>query len=364
MEKKPNKRLSWTVVLLIVAVLCTGSFLLARWIVDVRQPVLRNATLLTAEPEQNIKPLGSGVLYYDGTVLHAMNARGQQIWTSTAGVGADFSVGLGGVASWSGTMLTLLDESGQTLFSGNLEGEIIGAYLGTEYAAVQLGPEHSSTMLLLERGGRQVDAIDFPSLTVLDFGFLSGGTLFWAMTVNTEGTVPLCSISTYRPGKMLAGTVTDTEQILYKVMFQSTQIRVVGSSYLRTYNYHGAEQNQHRKLVYGWYLMGVEEDVDNPLMAFVPTSQTGGVANVTDVRLIRGDQETTIRLPIACFKLFTKGDCLYAFSNQYVLVYRMGDTKPTAYKLPLSYVENVLGVCDGNSAIVTSGSSVYLVPLP
>lgn len=362
-EKKPTKRLSWMAVLLIVAVLCTGSFLLARWIVDVRQPVLRNATELTALPGQNIKPLGSGVLYHDGTTLHALNARGQQTWTYTAGVGADFSIGLGGVATWTDTTLSLLDVNGKTLFSGNLDQPILHAYLGTEYAAVQTGAEHDSIMLLMETGGRQVMEIDLPSLTVLDFGFFSGGTLFWVMTMNTEGTIPICQISTYRPGKMLAGTVQDSEQILYRVMFQSSQIRAVGSTYLRSYDYTGKELTQYRKLVYGWYLMGVEDDVDNPLMAFVPSGSSGGVSDVSDVRLIRGDVDETIRLPVPCFRLFTKGDQLYAFSNQYVLVYRLGDTKPAAYRLPM-VIESVVGVADGNAAIVTSGNAVYLVPLP
>lgn len=364
MEKKPTRRLSWTAVLLLVALLSTGSFFLARFIVEMRQPVLRNSITLTAKPGQNIKPLGSGLIYYDDVALHALNDRGQQIWTHAPGAGADFSVGLGGVAAWSGTQLSLLTaDRGEALYSGNLEDVVLSAYLGTSYAAAQIGEEHNSSIVLMETGGRQVETIDLPNQTVLDFGFFSGGSLFWVMSLNTEGTVPICTITTYRPGKILAGTVTDVDQILYKVMFQSTQIRAVGTTYLRTYNYQGTEIADKRKLVYGWYLMGVEKDVDNPLMAFVPSSQTGGVANVSDVRLIRGDSDQTIRLPVPCFKLFTKNDTLYAFSNNYVLVCRLGESKPTAYRLPM-YIENVVGVVDGNAAIVSSGDVTYLVPLP
>lgn len=363
MENKPKKRLSWIVVLCVVTTLCASAFFLARGIVDRQMPVIRSAIALPARPGQNIQPMGGGVLYYDGATLHALGSNGRQTWNHTAGSNADYAVGFEGVAVWADTLLSLLDSKGTTIYSENLEKKILSARLSNLYVAVQIGTEHNSEMMILERGGREIESIDLPDQTVLDYGFFAGGSLFWVMTLNTEGTVPMCSVNTYKPGRMLTGSISDSQQTIYQVLFQSSQVRAVGTDYIKSYDYYSKEKIEDRNLVYGWYLMNLEEKVDNPLMAFVPIAQSNAIPNISDVRMIRGKQEQTIRLPIACFRLLVKGDAVYCFSNQYVFIARMGDEKPAAYVLPV-HAESVLGMTDGGSAIVTSGDVVYLVPMP
>ncbi|NLD84046.1 MAG: hypothetical protein GX637_07765 [Clostridiales bacterium] len=362
MQKK-TARLSWFSALMVVALISFMAWLIASQIAASRSGALRNKTTLPARTGQAVEVLGNGIIYSDGTTLHALNDKGLQIWSYAAGSGSKFKVGKGGVAVWSGRALALLTEDqGSTLYNtGSMEDNILDVRLDTTYAAVQVGTEHSSVMLILERGGRQVDRIELPNQTVLDFGFFYGGSLFWVMSMDTEGTVPMCSISTYKPGKMLAGTITDSQQVLYEVLFQSSKIRAVGTTHIKDFDYTSRELTSERILVYGWYLMDLDNDTDNPLMAFVPVDQAE-TGQIQDVRMIRGQTDQSIHLPYPASRVFARDDSIYAFTSQYVSMCRLGQTSPTTYAMPL-YVDDVLGITKNHQAIVSSGGVLYLVPL-
>lgn len=364
MDKRKNNAAGVVIGILIAALLCVGAFFLARNIVSSKSASLGNAIPTSASAGQAMRPLGNGMIYYDGATLHALNDRAQQVWSYAVGSSAGFSVGTGGVAAWSDTMLSLLTaDKGLTLFSGNVEAPVLDARIGRTFTAVQVGQEHDSVMLVLDSGGRQVDRIPLNHLTLLDFGFFNNGALMWVMSLNTEGTVPMCSISTYRPGKMLAGTITDTQQVLYEVVFQSSKVRAVGTTHIKDYEYTNKEITGDRMLVYGWYLMGMDEEDANPLMIFVPTAQSDGATGISDLRLIRGQSDQAVRLPYPAMRVLAKGDTAYAFTGQYVMICRMGESLPRTYTLPI-YVENVLGITDSKKAIVTSSGLTYLLPLP
>ncbi len=361
MQKK-TARLSWFNVVLVVALISLLAWLIASQIASRSSGALRSKTALPARTGQAMEPLGEGLVFSDGTTLHALNGKGLQIWSYAAGGGSSFSVGKGGVAAWQGRTLSLLSsDKGATLYSGSLEADILDVRMDTQYAAAQVGEEHSSVMLIMEHGGRQVDRIELSNQTVLDFGFFYNGSLFWVMSMDTEGTVPLCSISTYKPGKMLAGTITDTQQVLYEVLFQSSKIRAVGTTHIKDFDYTSRELTSDRVLVYGWYLMDLDDHADNPLMAFVPVGQAES-GQIQDVRMIRGQVDHPVRLPYPASRVYARDDTIYAFTSQYVTMCRLDQTTPETYQMPI-YVDDVLGITSNHQAIVSSGGVIYLVPL-
>lgn len=377
MENKRPIRLSWIAVLVVVAILCFGAYFIARRIVDARSPRLYDAISIPATANQPIEPLGSGSLYYDGSSLHAIDSSGRQIWSYPAGSLAEFSVGAGGVATWSGAALSLLNaQTGAALFSNTLAGNIITAKFGKDYAAVQIEQagnetkvlseaqrEHNSIMLILDSGGRQVDEIKLSNQTVLDSGFFSNDQLFWTMSLNTEGTVPICIISSYKPGRLLAGRISDTEQVLYHAMFLSSKIRVTGETHVKDYDNFGNEIVKNRILVYGWCLVDVDETQDVPTMAFVPTGQADGTTGITDIRTIQEQTVKTIRLPNAAKQVFVSGSTVYAFSNDRVMVCRSGALEPDTFWLPRQ-IDKIVALTENHTAIATSGTSVFMIPLP
>lgn len=177
-----------------------------------------------------------------------------------------------GVAAWNGSMLTLIDgQSGTTTYSGEQDTAVTSAKLGAKYAAVLLEGD-SNRVLVMESGGREVYTVDAGQLTVVDYGFYSSGSLLWVMALDTTGSTPTCAIYTYKPRSMsIIGKISDTEQLMYAVTFQTDRICTAGVTYYKVYDYNAREIESQRKLVYGWYLISADEG-DDPLQAFVPTA--------------------------------------------------------------------------------------------
>ncbi len=365
MERTGTRRLSWVAALLITALLMTVSLLLAKRLTSTDANGLGNAVLLPCSASQTIAPLGDGVVYSDGTHLHALNARGRQIWNYMVGADPGFDAGPSGVAAWSGSSVSLLDaKSGASLFSGVMNEPVISATMGESYAGVLIGQdEQNSTLVVMEHGGREIDRISLPNLTVLQYGFFNNGNMLWIMSLDTEGTVPMSQLTTYRPGRMQSGNITDSEQVIYRAMFQSPNVYTIGTTYARVYDYTGVEDTTRRTLVYGWYLMDSGGSGDSALLAFAPMAQVGNEVSVSDVRILCGSVDRTVHMPFPCFALSVRGNRVYGFSQQYVMVYGLNDQRASTWELPVA-CSAMLGITDANAAVLVSGESVYLVALP
>jgi len=365
MQRDRRGRLSWTIVLLIVAICCVAAYCIALITHRITESNdFASVRMLQLERIDKLDPISDGFVYYDGGSIVKIRSDTTTAWSYMMGGGSDFCASDAGVAAWNGRTLTLIDGgSGTTGYSGNMDDSILSARMGSTYTAVVIGPEHNSTIVLMENGGRKVDSITLADQTVIDYGFFYNDTLFWVMTLDTNGTVPSCTVSTYRPGRRIVGSITDTEQIIYRAMFQSTQIVCAGDTFLKVYDYNGTEVRERRKLVYGWILADAEDTDNNPMMAFVPNSQYDGAYSLQDVRMIRGTAEQTVRMPFACADIVAKNERVYGFSSDgYVMIARMGQQKVNAYSLNLRF-EEVYGVADGNIAILGSGNMIYFVSL-
>lgn len=365
MERYRKRRLPWAIVLLIIALCCAIAYGGALLISQVRSRTsFANTRVYQADGAQKIEAVSDGFVYYDGSTVTKVNADASIEWNYMMGAGADFNATDAGVASWIGRKLTLIDgKTGVTSYSGNMDGEVLSAHMGTEYAAVLVGPEHNSTIVLMETGGRRVDSITLSDQTVINYGFFYNDTLFWTMTLDTNGTAPSCTVNTYRPGRRLVGSISDSEQILYSAMFQSTQICVAGDTHLKVFTYNGTEELDKRRLIYGWTLAAVDAHNDNPMMAFTPNGQYDSASIIRDVRLIRGDSERTVRMPYGCAQLVAAGSHVYGFSSEgYVMIAGLDKQKVDAYQLPI-FFDKVYGVTQSNVAILGYGSTIYLVSL-
>lgn len=365
MEQAENKGLSWGAALLVTALLVIASFLIARMITSSSSGSKVSATLLPCSSSQTIMPLGDGVIYSDSTHLHALNSSGRQKWNYMVGAGFQYDAQQDGVSAWTGNSLTLLNaQSGEPLFSGTMNAPVISAVMGKEYAAVLIGTdEQNSTLIIMEHDGREVDKITLSNLTVLDYGFFNTGKMLWVMSLDTEGTVPMSQLTTYRPGRMQSGKITDSEQVLYQVMFDSPNVYTVGTTYAKVYDYTGVEDTAKRQLVYGWYLMDSGGAGSSALMAYVPMAQAGSQVTVSDVRMICGDTDRTVRMPFVCHSLAVAKNQVYGFAQQYIMRYGLTDSSAKITQLPM-LCDGMLGVTETNQAILASGESVYLVNLP
>lgn len=364
MKNDESKGLSWPLSLLVTLLICVLAYTAASLLTREKSHILSDTTVLPCTSSQAVQVLGKGVVYSDGTSLRALNDRGRQTWSYVVGANCGFNACESGVAAWSGDLLAVLNpENGAALFSGSLGQTILSATVGSSYAAALVGEESSATLIVLELSGREIDRIALEDITVLDYGFFNKGEMLWVMSLDTNGTIPMSQVTTYKPGRKQSGKITDSEQIIYEVMFESPNVYAVGTTYVRVYDYTGVENVGQRRLVYGWYLVDSDTSADGALMAFVPMAEIGTTAEINDVRLVKGNTDRTIRMPFTCFSILARGNAVYGFSDQYVMIHSLNAEQAETYQLPFQ-CDALIGVTSSSSAVLVSGDSVYMVPLP
>jgi len=364
MEKKRSKRIPGAIALLIVVFACVIAYVGSRIYFAANTKSAYDYKTFNIASNLGLEVVGDGFVYYDGSSIGAVNTDAKVKWSYLIGKSADFDATDYGVAAWSGSSLTLIDaNTGTTTFSGSMDADVLSARIGEKYTAVLLGPEHDSTIVLMESGGRKVNSITLTSQTVIDFGFFSKGSLMWVMSLDTSGTVPSCTINTYRPGKERVGMIKDNEQLMYGVVFQSSYFCCAGDTYLKVYDYTGNEDKSRRRLVYGWYMAALDSALDDPMMAFVPNGQYDSSAGMRDMRMIRASLDQQVRMPYGCQSLIAKGNRVYGFSTEgYVMIAEQGVPSVSAYRLPILF-DKVYGVTAGGCAVLANGGTIYLMNL-
>lgn len=365
MERNRSARVPWAIALLIVVFVCVVSLLAGRIISNATHRSSYDYKAVKLNSNLGLQVVDDGFVYYDGSYIGSVTTDGKIKWSYLIGRNADFNANGNGVAAWVGESLTLIDsQTGAPSYSGAMENEVLSACIGDRYTAVLLGPEYNSTIVLMEPGGRRVNNITLTNQTVIEYGFFSNGSLLWVMSLDSSGTVPSCTVNTYRPGKEMVGSIHDNEQLMYGVVFQSSYFCCAGDTFLKVYDYTGKEDKARRKKVYGWYMAALDESVlDDPLMAFVPNAQYDSDAGMQDVRLIRSNLDQQVRMPYSCQSLIARNDRVYGFSTEgYVSIATQGSLNVSAYALPMLF-DKVYGVTANNMAILGNGNVIYILNL-
>lgn len=364
MERRRREGIPGAIALLIVVFTCVLAFMASRFILANMRKSAYAYKSVDIPANQSLEVVEDGFIYYDGSSIAAVNTDAKVKWSYLIGKNADFDSSDYGVAAWTGESLTLIDsQNGTTTFSGGMDADVLSARIGERYTAVLLGPEHDSTIVLMEKGGRRVNSITLTSQTVIDYGFFSKGSLLWVMTLDSSGTAPSCTINTYRPGKERVGMIHDNEQLMYGVVFQSSYFCCPGNTYLKVYDYTGNEDKSRRRLVYGWYMAALDDALDDPIMAFVPSDQYDSADGMRDVRMIRAALDQQVHMPYGCQSLIARNNRVYGFSTDgYVCIAEQGKVSVKAYQLPMTF-DRVYGVTDSNYAILGSGSLIYMLNL-
>ncbi len=361
--RRTSKSAQRALLLALTFIVCVGCIYAALTYARKLSYKLDYSVRLGAIPSHNIQVAGDYVIYYDGMKLNALDTNGNLKWAYNIGVGSDFRPSKTGIAAWSGNQLYCINDKGLVMYNSKQALPIISAEMGEFYTALLVGNEHNSTLVVLDHQSNPVDKIELPNQTVMEYGFFNNGEMLWVMSLDTQGTVPLSQVVTYKPGKMLTGKITDSEQILYKVLFQNNFIKAIGTSNIKTYDYKAKEDTTLRQLVYGWNLQAVYTQEDKLMMLYVPSSQADGVAKISDLRLLSSTTDARMHLPNECFIILPGINSFYAFDSQYVFLIRPGSSTPIPYVMPMS-IDDVLGITTDNNAIVVSGDTVNLVRLP
>lgn len=360
---KPLNRLH---AILFSILVCAVAFLIALLVSSSRAVALEDALRLSATNISNVQVEGEYIYYLEAGSLHCVSVKGRFEWNTGVDRSSNFKVSPYGIAVWSGSRLQIVDKSnGVVVGNANVQEDILAAVVGDVYSAAVIGPEHNSSVVFTDRYGNIVERLDrFEGVTVLECGFFEGRDLFWIMTLDSSGSTPSCKISTHKPGRSKeTGSITDMDQVIYRVMFRSSNICAVGTLSLNVYDYTGNKKSDETVNVYGWYLEAVDDNSENPLMLFVPNSQAGDTAAMKDIRCVKGTGDHYLHFPVACTDLCAFGDSVYGFAGTYLAVGNFGSSASNVYRLPVN-VSDVLGITSERYAVVSSGSAIYVIKLP
>ena len=327
-----------------------------------------NYTKLRCMASQDVTPFGDRVLYYDGTTLYCMSAKGNELWSQPLGSGAGFAAGDKHLVAWVGSQLFIFDEDGHPTYNDHLGGEVQFARIGSRYVAAVVGAGISPTLVVKDMDGIDVDSEKdaYADMLILDVGFFSGGEYMWVTALDAYGTVPNNKMFTLRVGQMNTGEVSLGKPLVYKVLYCGNELNVITTRQLTQYDYRGTQDESGTKLVYGWQLIDAELSSGNAQLLFATSRQASGVDmnGISTLRLIFGDTDNQYTLPTSCAGAVLYRNRIYAFSHDSGYRTGFGERRFTALKLPMDErITEYLGMLDNGCVLLASGEDVYAMQL-
>ena len=356
-------------VILIVAVIV--AVLAVRLVRGVRHTTALGASLLPCYAHQDVTPFGDSVVYYDGASLHCVSTSGGVRWSYPVGTGAAFSVSDTHLIAWQGNELFILDRNGRPSYNENLEGDIQFARIADQYAAVVIGDDVKPRLLVKDMQGAQKDYEDeaFDGMLILDVGFYGPSDQYmWVLSMDVYGPAVSTVMNLFQVGKMNAGIVSLGTDLVYKVLYDNSQLRVFTTQQMYAYDYKGVQDVNNTVLVYGWQLIDYDvPDRGDARMLLTTTLQSNTIYSISQLRLVSGATDRNYSLPTSCVGAAIQGSNLYAFSAEYLYYTNVDSRNFYAYAVPLPdnrQLSTFIGLTSGGQAVVTSGNSVYCIALP
>lgn len=366
-RRRKRQLRNWIILILIIIAVVTFFRLLR----GVGQTNEVSATTLPCYANQDVTPFGDGVLYYDGASIHCLTGTGAIRWSYPVGNDATFSAQDDHLVIWVGSQLFIVDKNGKPSYNESMGEQIQFARVGESYAAVVVGDDTASTLIIKDLQGIQVDEETeaFADMLLLDVGFYGDkGEYMWTLAIDVFGTAANTVMNTFQVGKMNTGEVSLGEPLTYKVLYDNGNLRVFTTQQMYTYDYKAVQDANGTMLVYGWKLIdSYTPDRGNISMLLAPTSETGSSQSITELRLLSGTVDRRYTLPSSCVGAAVQGKNLYAFSSEYLYHADVDSQRFYGYALPLpdgALADGFLGLTSGGRALLTSGSTVYSVALP
>lgn len=321
---------------------------------------------------QDVTIFGNDVLYYDGASIHCVATTGSVLWSYQVGSDAEFSASDDYVVIWQDSRLFMLNHSGRATYNSSLSAPVQFARIGKRYCVVVSGEDTEPVITVMDFQGVQVDQIEqevFSGMLMLDAGFYGdNGQYLWTLAMDVYGPAISTSMNLFQVGKMNMGIVSLGENLVYKVLFDNSRLRVFSTQNMYAYDYKGVQDVSGTMLVYGWQLQDISiPDRGDATILLAPTAQTSGIPAITELRALTGQKDRYYTLPSSCVGAAVEGGYIYAFSGSYLYRTHMDSQRFYAYAYNLSdnqTVNSFIGLTNGGQAIVSSGSSVFAVSLP
>lgn len=328
------------------------------------------ATPLSISSHYNVKPFGKYVLYYDGMSLHCVTTTGGTRWSVQLGQDADFDTDGNHVVAWSNSQLYVIDSGGATTHSDNLRSNIQFARIGTHFVGIVTGEDAAPHLYIIDLNGNPIDqeVNAYNGYMLLNMGFFGAdGKYMWTLSFDVYGSVPDYTLTTFQVGQKNTGSLSLGDALVYSVLYDNQNLKVVSTRQMRTFDYRGTENIQEAALVYGWRLIDDYLPIKGNLsMLFAPETQTGAQYQVGELRLISGNTDTRYTLPSSCIGANVVDKSIYAFGDTYIYKAEAGGQHFSSWNLPgnLSAPSELIGITSDKVALLVVSDQVYALKLP
>ena len=97
--------------------------------------------------------------------------------------------------------------------------------------------------------GEEIDVIE-PESRPLDLGFYLPNDNLWVLTINTDVTMPISTITSYNVGQAIIGRMSITDQLVEKLFFDDSNIYICTTNDIIIYDHNAKETSRHQ--IYGY----------------------------------------------------------------------------------------------------------------
>ncbi len=367
-QKKRRKQLiSWLILIAVVGAIILGVNLVRYFTRTVRI----NALALPCYAHQDVTIFQDGILYYDGSSIHHVNAAGGIEWSYPVGGGASFAVSDTHLVVWAGTQLFIVDAKGKPSYNESMADPIQFARIGKKYAAIVTGDDLTPTLTVRDMQGAAVDTEveDYRGMLVLDCGFYGNSDQYlWAMAYDVYNPAIATLMYTYQVGQMNTGEINLGEHLAYQVVYANNLLNVFTTQQMYIYDYKGVQSVDDTMLVYGWkYLDHAMPERGSCQFLLAPTAQTSSGHNITELRVFSNTLDRRYTLPSSCVGAAIEEGRIFAVGSKYLYAGSVSSQRFHANDMNMpngAQVTEFIGLTNNGYAIVASGDQVYSVTLP
>jgi hypothetical protein len=301
-----------------------------------------------------------GIMTIGGEKLIYCTQNGEMEWELPLTI-ASCKLATGGnyAVLYTQNVVQAISESGAALFpSLEFSGRVLSVRCGEKVIAVLKEEDDASRFIYLyDLAGTRLDKLELKTNTLLNYGFDDSRGFLWTLMINTEASLPVCTVSTYNVDTHSdTGAMTKEGQLIERVYFSDSKTYACGTNHLIVYGSTGKEESS--ALIYGWKVLDFLPG-KAPMALLALRQESNAVSVAAKVLSIDSGEEYKFRLPAN-----TLG--AYFYSGKIAIVL---PNKLVYYSLKGEYLSETLLLETANAAalqkgriVLTCGDKLFLLP--
>lgn len=310
---------------------------------------------------------GDGVVYVSGPLLQYDDlGRGKNNWQwdlaqNDIKVSASDTI----IVIYSSNFVQAFSPDGSSLTSRlAFESEVVSVQCGiTHFAVLRRDASATFALSLITLEGKQLEPLSFNYGYAVDYRFYPSSDQLWALSLNSEGSQVISTITTYNTGETITGVMSMTGELIGEVQIGSENLYAIGTTNLFAFDRTGKQQD--KRLIYGWQVLDSLFTDKKNMFLLRPTPEDGATPiTSTSAKLITfpsTSSDIDFRLPPVCLGAFLYADKIVAITSNSVYIYDLQGVLQRSYALDGLYssIQNI----SQERLLLSDGSGYFIVPI-